>query len=301
MRYIFVLIFLLTAVLSADINTKKGSEIEKYEVSEIEDFQARKGMQKWLNRDFGLKPHKVNYILPFSYREGEYKSFVATDEYRNIEAELQVSLKLYLGTGLFGLNESYYLAYSHQAFWQIYSDSSPFRETNYNPEGFVEFPILSKDSIFNMKSIKLGLAHTSNGQGSNENATYSSPADDPGNRSRSLNYMYSEFAFQHETLLTEFRLFSPFPGTADDIDNPDIVDYLGYTSLKFNYFTGRHMFTLMGRGNFTTGYGAVESTYSYPLIDDAYFYVKIFSGYGESLIDYNNFITKFSVGFSFSR
>jgi phospholipase A1/A2 len=70
-------------------------------------------MQKWLNRDFGLKPHKVNYILPYSYREGVYKSYVPTDEYRNIEAELQVSLKLYLGTGLFGLNESYYLAYLH--------------------------------------------------------------------------------------------------------------------------------------------------------------------------------------------
>jgi phospholipase A1/A2 len=161
--------------------------------------------------------------------------------------------------------------------------------------------VLSKDSIFNVKSIKLGLAHTSNGQGSNTNATYSNPADDPGNRSRSLNYMYSEFAFQYETLLTEFRLMSPFPGTADDTDNPDIVDYIGYTSIKFNYFTGKQMFTLMGRGNFTTGYGAVEATYSYPLIDDAYLYMKIFSGYGESLIDYNNYITKFSIGFSFSR
>jgi len=301
MKYILILFFTYASLFAIDINTQKGEEFDKYDVSDIEDAEAKKGMQKWLNRDFGLKPHKVNYILPFAYREGEYKSYVATDEYTNIEAELQVSLKLYLGTGLFGLNENYYLAYSHQAFWQIYSDSSPFRETNYNPEGFVEIPVIDKDSPFNMKSIKFGLAHTSNGQGSNANATYASPADDPGNRSRSLNYMYTEVAFQHETLLTEFRLFSPFPGTADDIDNPDIVDYLGYTSIKFNYFTGKHMFTLMGRGNITTGYGAVESTYSYPLIDDAYLFMKVFSGYGESLIDYNNYITKFSIGFSFSR
>ncbi|WP_373004271.1 phospholipase A [Sulfurimonas sp.] len=301
MRYIFILLFLYTALFSAETSSRKGKELDKYEVSEIEDVEAKKGMQKWLNRDFGLKPHKVNYILPYAYREGVYKSYVPTDEYRNIEAELQVSLKLYLGTGLFGLNESYYLAYSHQAFWQIYSDSSPFRETNYNPEGFVEFPILDKDSLLNMKSIKFGLAHTSNGQGSNTNVVYANPADNPGNRSRSLNYMYSEFAFQHDTLLTEFTLISPFPGTADDLDNPDIMDYLGYTSVKLNYFTAKHMFTLMGRGNFTTGYGAVESTYSYPLIDDAYFFMKIFSGYGESLIDYDNYITKFSLGFSFSR
>lgn len=301
MRYILILLFFYTASLSADINSIKGTELDKYEVNEIEDIKAKKAMQKWLNRDFGLKPHKINYLLPFGYKEGAYKSYVPTDEYRNVEAELQVSLKLYLGTGLFGLNESYYLAYSHRAFWQIYSESSPFRETNYNPEGFVEFPVSDKDTLFNMKSIKLGLAHTSNGQGDNANVVYATPADNPGNRSRSLNYMYSEFAFQHETLLTEFRLISPFPGTADDKDNPDIMDYLGYTSVKLNYFTGRHMFTLMGRGNFTTGYGAVEATYSYPLIDNAYFFMKVFSGYGESLIDYNNHVTKFSVGFSFSR
>lgn len=301
MKYILLFLFLCSVLFSSNIDAKKGKEVEKYEVSEIEDAQAKRSMQKWLNSDFGLKPHKVNYILPFAYREGTYKSYVPTDEYRNIEGELQVSLKLYLGTGLFGLNESYYLAYSHQAFWQIYSESSPFRETNYNPEGFVEFPIADKDSFLNIKSVKFGLAHTSNGQGSNTNVVYATPADNPGNRSRSLNYMYSEFAFQHDTLLTEIRLMAPFPGTEDDADNPDIMEYLGYTSVKFNYFTGEHMFTLMGRGNFSTGYGAVEATYSYPLIDDAYFYVKLFSGYGESLIDYDNYITKFSVGFSFSR
>ncbi len=286
-------LFLSVAVFASDINTKKGHEVEKYEVNEIEDIEAKKAMKKWLNRDFGLKPHKVNYILPFAYREGDYKSYVLTDEYRNIEAELQVSLKLYLGTSLLGLDESYYLAYSHQAFWQIYSDSSPFRETNYNPEGFIEFPIINKDSFVNMKSIKLGVAHISNGQGSSNVISQ--------NRSRSLNYLYTEFAFQHDTLLTEILLMGPFPGTANDLDNPDIMDYLGYASIKFNYFKAKHMFTLMGRGNLSTGYGAVESTYSYPLIDNAYFYTKVFSGYGESLIDYNNCITKFSVGFSFSR
>ncbi|MFT7003999.1 MAG: phospholipase A1 [Sulfurimonas sp.] len=287
------MLFFCIAVFSADIDSKKGEEFDVFEIPEIENFESKRAMQKWLDRDFGLIPHKANYILPYGFRNGEYKSYVSTDEYTNIEAELQVSLKLYLGTGFFGLNESYFIAYSHKAFWQIYSDSSPFRETNYNPEGFVEFPVSDNDSIFNLKSIRLGAAHISNGQGSND--------DESENRSRSLNYMYSDFSFQHKTLLTEIRIQSPFPGTADDDDNPDIMNYLGYSSVKFNYFFGKHMFTLMGRGNLSTGYGAVESTYSYPIIDNAYVYAKIFSGYGESLIDYDNSITKFSIGFSFSR
>jgi len=298
MKYVLILVFLVLSLVASE---RKYKEVESYDITNIEDKVSRKSMQKWLNEDFGLKPHRANYILPYGYGSEKYKSYVPTDEYKNIEAELQVSIKLYLGTNLLGFDESYYLAYSHIAFWQIYAESSPFRETNYTPEAFVEFPIKDKDSYFNLKSVKVGMAHTSNGQGSNKGVIYPDPSKNPGNRSRNINLLYTELSFQHDTLLTELKLCAPLPGTANDEDNPDIMDYLGYTSIKFNYFLGHHMFTLMARGNFVTGYGAIEATYSYPLIDNAYFYAKIFSGYGESLIDYNNNITKFSVGFSFSR
>ncbi|MCK9491055.1 MAG: phospholipase A [Sulfurimonas sp.] len=298
MKYILVLVFLVLSLMAAE---RKYKEIESYDITNIEDEISKKSMRKWLDEDFGLKPHRANYLLPYGYRNGDYKSYVPTDEYRNTEAELQVSIKLYLGTNLLGFDESYYLAYSHLAFWQIFAESSPFRETNYTPEAFVDFPVIKRETYFNMRSLRLGIAHTSNGQGSNKGVTYADPSQNPGNRSRNVNLIYTELSFQHDTLLTELKFYAPLPGTANDEDNPDIMDYLGYTSIKFNYFLGHHMFTLMARGNFATGYGAVESTYSYPLIDDAYFYTKIFSGYGESLIDYNNDITKFSIGFSFSR
>lgn len=300
MKYILVLFFLCFNAEASKIDLKKGTEIQNYEVDNIEDEKAKEGMQKWIKKDFGLRPHKVNYLLPFGYRSGNYKSYVQTDEYRNIEAELQVSLKLYLGTNLLGLEESYYLAYSHKAFWQVYAESSPFRETNYTPEAFVEFPVNNRDSYFNMRSIKLGLAHTSNGQGNNKGVIYTDPSKDPGNRSREINYIYTELSFQHNTLITELKLYSSILESSDN-GNPDIMDYIGYSSIKFSYFKGDNLFTLMGRANFATGFGAIEATYSYPLIDNAYFYAKVFSGYAESLIDYNNDITKFSVGFSFSR
>lgn len=276
-----------------------ATEIQKCETDNIEDVQAKKSMDSWLNSEFGVKPYRVNYILPLGYREGNYKSYVPTDKYKNLEAELQVSLKLNVGNNLFGLDESYYASYTHQAFWQLYSKSSPFRETTYNPELFVIFPISDSDSMFNMKSLKVAYAHRSNGQGSNEDVRYPSGYENPGNRSRSINYLYTTLTFQHETLITELMAWVPIPGSDDD--NPDIMDYTGYTSLEFKYFVDKHMITLMGRINAATWLGAVETTYSYPLIDGVYFYGKIFSGYTESLIDYNNYITKFSVGFSFSR
>jgi len=291
-RYIFVLLIFVVFVF-AD---------EKYNIKtkHIKNTDEKNSMQSWLDSDFGVKPYKVNYILPYSAREGIYKSYVPTDHYKSVEAELQVSLKLEVGSDLFGLNEKYYVSYTHHAFWQLYAESAPFRETTYNPEVFVVFPVFDEDSVFGLRSIKVAYAHKSNGQGSNEGIDYPPGCYNPGNRSRSVNYFYSTFRFQHKTLVTDISAWVPIFSTLDD--NPDLMDYTGYSSLKFYYFIDKHMVTLMGRVNITNGRGAIEGTYSYPLGDSgAYIYTKIFSGYTESLIDYDNYITKFSVGFSFSR
>lgn len=276
-------------------------ELQIFELVGIDSAKSKKSMQKWLDNDFGLTPYKVNYLLPFGYTSASYKSFIPTDEYKYFEAELQVSLKLYIGSNLLGLDESYYVSYSHKAFWQIYTESSPFRETNYGPEAFMIIPISDSSSIFNLKSIKIALAHNSNGQGNSLDESYYLASQNPNNRSRSVNYVYSTLSFQYNTLMSELKFWVPLYEPKKENDNPDLMDYTGYTSIKFNYFLNKNMFTLMGRGNIDTGKGAVEFTYSYPIIDDVYLYAKVFSGYGESLIDYNHNLTKYSIGFSFSR
>ncbi len=295
----FLWVLLFGATLFANDMPSQNNETSNQEFEITEEIDSKHSMDNWLSGLFGLQPYRVNYLLPYGYSTKVYRSYTPTDKYMNAEAELQVSLKLNVGNNLLGLKERYYLSYSHDAFWQTYTESSPFRETNYNPEGFIEFPV--EDDIINLKSIKIALAHKSNGQGSNREVVYSNPADNLGNRSRSLNYVYTTLRLQHGTLLSDWTLMSRLPENPDKDDNPDIMDYYGYGELKLSYFSGKHMYTLMGRGNPSKGHGAVEGSYSYPLLQSAYLYTKVFSGYGESLIDYNNEIHKASIGFSFSR
>jgi len=268
---------------------------------DVKDVEAKKAMTQWMDGNFGLIPHKVNYLLPYGYRfdDGKYKSYVRSDEYRRIEAELQISLKSQFGYNLFGLNERYYLAYSQKSFWQIYSKSSPFRETNYNPEGFVVFPI-EDDSMFKLQSLEVGIAHMSNGQGNNEDVEYAPGEFNPGNRSRSVNYIYSVLSLRHDTLVTRLKVWIPYFG-ADLDDNPDLMDYTGFTEVDLSYFFGKNLVTFMARGNPVTGLGCAQVTASHPIMKDVYLYIKLFSGYTESLIDYDNYVNKFAIGFSFSR
>ncbi|MEA2072219.1 MAG: phospholipase A [Campylobacterota bacterium] len=301
--------FYLSALFSLSLIADPApseNETTCIETHTIEGKETQESMENWKESVFGLKPHKPNYILPIGVGSGEYDEYVVSDDYRNIEAELQISLKWNIGNNLFGLNESYNLAYSHKAFWQIYSSSSPFRETNYNPEFFVKFPI-EDSSIFNLKFITYGLAHISNGQGNIEDTDIpvAVAADITAqsylkNRSRSINYMYLDFESQYENFLLNARVWIPYFGE-DLNDNPDIIDYTGLTKLGFKYFYGKNLISVDTNLNLKTLNGSLTATHSYPIYDGIFLYTKFFTGYGESLIDYNNYITKFSIGFSFSR
>jgi len=290
-RYGFVLMLCVCGLFA--------SEVERYKLDDIKNVDEKSAMNDWINSGFGLKAYKVNYIAPYSVRFGDekYKSYTITDEYLNTEVEFQLSLKLKFGSNLFGLNEEYYGAYTQHAFWQLYAVSSPFRENVYNPEAFVVFPLTKND--WGIKSLKVAFAHRSNGQGSNENIEYPDDWQNRGNRSRSVNYFYTTMRLQHDTLITDINAWMPIVSSLDD--NTDLMTYTGYTSVKFNYFFNKSLITLMARGNFATLKGAVELSYSYPIVKSVFFYTKLFSGYTESLIDYDTKITKLSIGFSFSR
>jgi phospholipase A1 len=93
------------------------------------------------------------------------------------------------------------------------------------------------------------------------------------------------------------RVWTRLEEDADEDDNPDITDYYGHTELNALYRWGGHSLALMGRGNFDTGKGAVQAGwFSPPLIGPLRGYVQVFSGYGESMIDYNWNQTTIGIG-----
>lgn len=283
MKKIFLVLVMLSVGLFASDSVKS---------------EDQKGLlDDWIPNGITIKSYKDNYFLPYSVRKsGSYKSYEPGDTYKDTEAEIQISFKINLVDNLFGLDGKYYVAYTQNSFWQLYIDSKPFRENNYNPEMFAVYPVTKPDSFLNLRRVKFAIAHNSNGQGNNSSAVGYTKAD---NRSRSINYVYTTLSFEHGALNTHFKAWAPM---FRDSDNPDIMKYTGYTSLRLNYLRQKHMVNLLGRISPETGRGAVEASYSYPIFrDSVYVYAKAFSGYGESLIDYDNHLTKFSIGLSFTR
>jgi phospholipase A1 len=79
-------------------------------------------------------------------------------------------------------------------------------------------------------------------------------------------------------------------------DNPDIADYMGYGDVGGTYRRNGHEFSVFARRNFRTGRGAVRAGWAFPFNTHLKGYVEAFSGYGQSLIDYNHSQTTIGVG-----
>ena len=295
----FVIVLMLSAYIYAakNIQTAVDESKSKIQTKNITNDKSKENMQQWINAEFGLQPYRTNYLLPIGIANKTYISHSPGEVFKDKEAEIQVSLKLKVANNLLGLKGKYYLSYTQHAFWQIYTHSAPFRESIYNPEAFVVFPVSDRQSMLHVRSVKVAIAHQSNGQPNTED----NPVYNGFNLSKSINYIYATLRLQHQTLISDITLMTPYLGSSDLTDNPDIMKYMGYTKVKMTYFYNEHMFTFMVRGNLDSRKGAVEGTYSYPIYKSTYFYAKVFSGYMESLIDYNHYVTKFAIGFSFSR
>jgi phospholipase A1 len=119
-----------------------------------------------------------------------------------------------------------------------------------------------------------------------------------GALSRSWNRIYANFGFERGNFALMLRPWYRIPENSGNDDNPDIVDYMGHGDVVAVYKLGEQTFSLMLRNLLHSDYrGTIELGYSFPLVGRLKGYVQLFSGYGQSLLDYNHSQTTVGVGF----
>ena len=305
-----------TQTITTDVVDDENNQEQKglqfiFSKMDLSSPNVKDEVGKIVNKNFGILPYHSNYILPISYNKNSYTKKYSTTQISdekydsNTEAEFQLSLQKNLSYNLFGFNEYISLGYTQHVWWQLYTDSAPFRETNYTPEFFVTVPTsYNIDKLNNLKAIRFGYRHQSNGQ--------------DGYKSRSWDRLFLATYWQWDNLFVKVEGWYRIPEdrkgqdfyngidiNAKGDDNPDILDYYGYGDIDIKYLYGKHQFGLMLRNNLKSdnNKGAVQLDWSVPVSDskNTYWYVKVFNGYGESLIDYDKSNTKISFGFSFFR
>jgi len=262
-------------------------------LSEISAFDLHTDSES--EAQFPMLPHNPTYILPFNFNEHIqdyliYQNEDAETPAQQTEIKYQVSFKVPLFSGIGDFPLSAYIAYTQVSFWQAYNSefSSPFRETNYEPETFFswqpynEYSLLGTD--WKIKLIRLGLAHQSNGQ---REAT-----------SRSWNRSYATMVLENNNFYLHGEYWHRLDDSVDD--NPDLLDYYGHGQISVGYANNGHAIVITSRNNIESKFsqGSILASWSFPIFGSFNGYIQAFSGYGNSLIEYNVRTNTIGIGIS---
>lgn len=210
-------------------------------------------------------------------------------KYRIFNPKLSVSRK-------HGWLKNIYLAYTQTSFWDIASNSAPFKDSSYKPEFFyITENLLKKDAGPARLFLKAGYQHESNGRGEDF--------------SRSTNFLYVNpiFIFYNEKsrigLKIAPRLWAYVAN--DDDTNPDLNDFRGYFDLEVKagiadgFILDTH-FQSAKKGS------SLFLDLSYPLNNlfeniDLYFQVEYVNALAENLINYKRRTHALRLGFAIVR
>lgn len=232
----------------------------------------------------------------------EDSSATESTPYRRTENRIQLSVRTKVAQGLLTqghptLKDSVWFGYTQQSYWQLFTPelSRPFRTTDHEPEVMYVYPTDAKLPFgWRWRYSGIGLAHQSNGQ--------SKPLSRSWNRAYLMTGLELGNSFN-----VRARLWKRLSESASSDDNPGISDYMGRAELAafWNYdkdntlgATMRHSLGNSDRGSLrvewlqTLGSGFLGSKSNLRL------HTQLFSGYGDSMIDYNRKRTVFSVGLS---
>ncbi len=227
-------------------------------------------------------------------------------DYKHGETKIQLSVRTKVAKGLFKSGEadaddqdSLWFGYTQQSYWQLFSGdiSRPFRTTDHEPELVYIYPHqIALPGGWNYRLSGLGLVHQSNGQSDL--------------LSRSWNRTYLMGAAEKElgpdsSLRLQARIWDRMRESSGDDDNPGIENYIGRAELTGNWqinkahtvgVTLRHSLRSKARGS--TRVDWLMAPTSSPNYTGLRYHVQLFSGYGDSLLDYNKRRNVLSVGLS---
>ena len=230
----------------------------------------------------------------------------STLPYNHAETKIQLSVRTKIAKGLFKSGDSdeddqdsLWFGYSQQSYWQLFNKdlSRPFRTTDHEPELIYIYPHqIALPGGWNYRLSGLGLVHQSNGLSEL--------------LSRSWNRTYLMGAAEkvlgpESSLRLQARIWDRLREPSGEDENPGIENYIGRAELNGTWqinkantlgVTLRHSLRSKARGSTRIDWMMAPTTS--PTYTGLRYHVQLFSGYGDSLLDYNQRRNVLSLGLS---
>lgn len=204
----------------------------------------------------------------------------------NSDVKFQISLGIRLTGDVLPGKSFIFLQYTQKTFWNVFQESMPMRDINFNPGIGWSRPFFSKDRYLGKATVMI--EHESNGR--------------DGEASRSWNKIsFSASAMVTEYFIVHAKYWIPI---VDGGNNKDILYYSGIFQQGFYYMTpnGRWTFglTWIKRKGWNLNMNTIwEASFRPSMRSPLNFFAQYYNGYGENLIDYKQFHSRLRVGICF--
>lgn len=201
----------------------------------------------------------------------------------NSDVKFQISIAQRLTKSTLPWNTYLFLTYSQKCMWNVFEESLPMRDLNFNPGIGLGKLLIVKDRLIG--KMMLLVEHESNGR--------------DGEDSRSWNKIsLSASIFVDPQFMVHGKVWIPI---IDGQNNKDILKYSGIYQTGIQVTSKNKRFgmaiTLVKRQGFNLNFNTViELNYKLFKKDNQYLFLQYYNGYGENLLDYNKFHSRLRAG-----
>jgi len=233
-----------------------------------------------IRRDFDSRPYfgmyKDNYFLLGTTFPGKPTS-------TNSDVKFQISIRQRLTKSRLPWNTYLFLFYTQKAMWNVFQNSMPFHDLNYNPGIGLSRLIIIKDKL--VGSATLMIEHESNGR--------------DRLASRSWNKIsLAANVFVDPLLMVHGKFWIPI---VDGGYNRDILRYSGIyqAGVQARTHDSKWVFdaTLVKRKGWNLNFNTIINVgVRLNKRDNQYLMLQYYNGYGECLLDYNKFHSRLRIG-----
>ena len=203
---------------------------------------------------------------------------------KNSDVKFQLSVSQRITKSKLPFDTYLFLQYTQRAYWNVFQNSLPIRDLNFNPGLGIGHLIVYKNKYIGRGYLMI--EHESNGKDSLE--------------SRSWNKVsLGATIVLGNNVDVQAKAWYPI---VDGRRNKDILDYAGLFQFGGSYRTNNDRFQLgllfvkrkTWRMNFNS---QVELSYKLNKNENHYLFLQYYNGYGENLLEYNRFHSKIRFGF----
>lgn len=201
----------------------------------------------------------------------------------NSDVKFQLSISQRLTKSKLPFDSYLFIQYTQKAFWDVFRESLPMRDLNFNP-GIGLGHLIIRHNKYIGKAY-LMLEHESNGKDSID--------------SRSWNKITFSWALVlNDNWETQFKTWIPI---IDGENNKDILKYNGIFQFAVNYRTCNKRLqigALITQRKDWFGFNTqLELSYKFNKRENQFFFIQYYNGYGENLLEYNQYKNMLRVGF----